>query len=79
MLRKICNRMALCCLIFAAAPAGYAQGWRHAGDVDRVEKLADGVELSAGRARVRVTAFRDGIFRVTALSRRFLRQPLAIS
>src|SRR6202142_3370966 len=64
MLRKICNRMALCCLIFAAAPAGYAQGRQHIGNVDRVEKLADGVELSAGRARVRVTAFREGIFRV---------------
>ncbi len=34
------------------------------GAVQRVEKLPDGVELSAGRAKVRVTAFRDGVIRV---------------
>src|SRR5687768_9034899 len=41
-----------------------AQGWRHVGDVDRVEALADGVVLSSGTARVRVSAFADGVFRV---------------
>src|SRR6266705_5438426 len=41
-----------------------AQGWQHLGKVQRVEKLKDGVELSAGSAKVRITAFRDGIFRV---------------
>jgi len=41
-----------------------AQGWQHVGKVQRVEKLKDGVELIAGRAKVRVTIFRDGIFRV---------------
>lgn len=41
-----------------------AQGWQHIGKVQRVEKLKDGVELTAGAAKVRVTAFRDGIFRV---------------
>jgi len=40
------------------------QGWQHIGKVQRVEKLKDGVELSAGAAKVRVTAFRDGVFRV---------------
>lgn len=45
------------------APAR-AQGWRHVGDVDRVEALADGVVVSSGTARVRVTAFADGVFRV---------------
>jgi alpha-glucosidase len=40
------------------------QGWQHLGKVQRVEKLKDGVELTAGAARVRVTVFRDGIFRV---------------
>ena len=41
-----------------------AQGWQHLGRVQRVEKLKDGVELAAGAARVRITAFRDGVFRV---------------
>src|SRR6202049_951481 len=41
-----------------------ADGWQHAGAVQRVEKLKDGVELSAGRAKVRITAFRDGVIRV---------------
>ncbi len=41
-----------------------AQGWQHLGKVQRVEKLKDGVELAAGSAKVRITAFRDGIFRV---------------
>lgn len=41
-----------------------AQGWQHLGNVQRVEKLKDGVELTAGTAKVRVTAFRDGVFRV---------------
>src|SRR5437667_1623564 len=41
-----------------------AQGWQHVGKVQRVEKLKDGVELTAGAAKVRVTVFRDGVFRV---------------
>src|SRR6266576_3432024 len=41
-----------------------AQGWQHLGKLQRVEKLKDGVELTAGAARVRVTVFRDGVFRV---------------
>jgi alpha-glucosidase len=40
------------------------QGWQHLGKVQRVEKLKDGVELTAGAAKVRVTVFRDRIFRV---------------
>jgi alpha-glucosidase len=41
-----------------------AQGWQHLGKVQRVDQLKDGVELSAGAAKIRVTAFRDGVFRV---------------
>jgi len=41
-----------------------AQGWQHVGKVQRVEKLKDGVELTAGSAKIRITAFRDGVFRV---------------
>jgi alpha-glucosidase len=42
----------------------FAQGWQHLGNVQRIERLKDGVELTAGTAKVRVTAFRDGVFRV---------------
>ena len=38
-----------------------ADGWQHVGAVERVEKLPDGVELTAGRARVRITALRGGV------------------
>ena len=48
---------------FAASSAG-AAGWQHVGNVQRVEKLQDGVELTAGTAKVRITAFRDGVIRV---------------
>src|SRR5713226_3214863 len=41
-----------------------AQGWQHLGSVQSVEKLKDGVELTAGAAKVRVTVFREGVFRV---------------
>ncbi len=41
-----------------------AQGWQHLGQVQKVEKLPDGVELTAGTAKVRVTAVNDGTFRV---------------
>ena len=64
MLRTLRSLAALFCLILAAESAGFAQGWQHVGNVQRVEKLPDGVELTAGHAHIRVTAFRDGIFRV---------------
>ncbi|MFZ0735899.1 MAG: glycoside hydrolase family 31 protein [Candidatus Acidiferrales bacterium] len=54
-------------IAFVAAAAGtpaLAQGWQHIGNVQRVEKLKDGVELTAGLAHVRVTAFQDGVIRV---------------
>ncbi|OLC98521.1 MAG: hypothetical protein AUH86_04725 [Acidobacteria bacterium 13_1_40CM_4_58_4] len=50
-----------CALGSAATPA---QGWQHIGNVQSVEKLKDGVELTAGKVKVRVTVFREGIFRV---------------
>jgi alpha-glucosidase len=53
--------------LFAAAVfpiSAFAQGWQHLSAVQHVEKLPIGVELSAGTAKVRVTAFRDGIVRV---------------
>jgi len=46
-----------------------AQGWQHIGKVQRVEKVKDGVELAAGSAKVRITVFREGIFRIYAWPR----------
>ena len=48
----------------AATAASLDPGWQHIGSVQKVERLPDGVELTAGKAKVRVTAFREGIFRV---------------
>lgn len=53
-----------CAIFFFFASCALADGWQHIGRVDRVTKLADGVELVAGRSKVRITAFRDGVFRV---------------
>lgn len=58
------RRSALALLAFALASGVRAQGWQHLGQVQRVEKLKDGVELTAGRAKVRITAFNDSVFRV---------------
>ena len=54
----------LCTLALAAAASGCAQSWQHLGSVQRVERLPDGVELTSGKARVRITAYRDGVIRV---------------
>src|SRR2546430_11473985 len=57
-----CFVLGAVCLL--AATNTVAQGWQHIGNVQRVTKLSDGVELLAGKTKVRVTAFRDGVFRV---------------
>lgn len=64
MLRKLPRLLPSLLLPLLAPPALFAQGWQHIGSVQKVEKLPDGVELSAGKAKVRVTAFRDGVYRV---------------
>ena len=64
MLRKLIALAWVSFQLLAAAAPSSAQGWQHIGNVQRVEKLPDGVELTAGTAHVRVTAFREGIFRV---------------
>ena len=53
--------IAIFCL---AAVGAAAQGWQHIGDVQKVAKLPDGMELSAGGAKVRVTSVSDGVVRV---------------
>src|ERR1700724_529828 len=55
--------LALFSVAAACAPA-LAEGWQHLGAVQHVEKLPDGVELSAGNAKVRITAFREGVIRI---------------
>ncbi len=62
---RISRRLLLPVIFVLLAPVALlAQGWQHIGNVQKVEKLPDGVELTAGKAKVRVTVFRDGIFRV---------------
>jgi alpha-glucosidase len=51
-------------LFVGAASSAGATGWQHIGNVQRVGKLPNGVELTAGPAKLRITAFRDGIIRV---------------
>src|SRR5712671_1088456 len=64
-MRLISRRFLLPALLLLITPAAlFAQGWQHIGSVQKVEKLPDGVELTAGKAKVRVTVFREGIFRV---------------
>src|SRR5208282_1964608 len=67
--RDSMSRLAKCIgiglLLFAiSCSSAAATGWQHIGNVQRVEKLPDGVELTAGSAKVRITAFRDGVIRV---------------
>jgi alpha-glucosidase len=63
--RSARHRLALLAVfIFCTAPNSQAQGWQHIGNVQRAVKLNDGVELTAGRAKVRITAVREGVFRV---------------
>src|SRR5262249_22829235 len=50
--------------VVCAGAGAMAQGWQHIGNVQRVTKLSDGVELTAGKAKVRITAFREDVFRV---------------
>jgi len=59
--RRVGIGLLACLFMCGIAPA---QGWQHVGKIQRVEKRKDGVELTAGAAKVRVTVFRDGIFRV---------------
>ena len=56
------------CFNLAVALAAGAQGWQHLGAIQQVTKLRDGVELRSGTAKVRITAFREGVIRVQAVS-----------
>jgi len=54
------------CILFCVLSTGNASatGWQHIGNVQRAERLPNGVELTSGSAKVRITVFRDGIIRV---------------
>ena len=54
----------LALLAVGGSSAALAQGWQHVEKVQHLEKLADGVEITAGSSKVRITSFRDGIIRV---------------
>ncbi|HJZ64961.1 MAG TPA: glycoside hydrolase family 31 protein [Candidatus Acidoferrum sp.] len=56
--------LALCAACLSCAANCIAEGWQHVGSVQRVTKLNDGVELTAGKAKVRITAVREDVFRV---------------
>src|SRR5262252_9554862 len=63
------RRMAIGLLFSVLGSAnGIAQGWQHIGNVGRVETfkegLQNGVELTAGQAKVRVAQFYNGVIRV---------------
>jgi alpha-glucosidase len=64
MFGKTLRTFTSCAIFFFVAACTFADGWQHIGRVERVTRLADGVELIAGKAKVRVTAFREGVFRV---------------
>ena len=49
---------------FLLSATAAAQGWQHLGDVKKIQKLPDGVELTSAQARGRITVVNDGIFRV---------------
>ena len=55
----IARRSALGLILCAATTcsAGRHGDWQHIGNVQRVEKLQNGVELTAGSAKLRITAF----------------------
>src|SRR5260370_3863706 len=54
----------LCASVLLSGACAQAAGWEHLGNVHRVQELNEGVELSAGKAKVRVTFFRGDIVRV---------------
>src|SRR5271168_4406273 len=54
---------ALLCAFWCASAA--SQGWQHVGAVQSAEKLdSNGVELTAGAVKVRITEVSDGVVRV---------------
>jgi len=68
-MKPLARRIGIGLLVCVLGGAGaLAQGWHHVGKVERVEAfregLQNGVELSAGQAKVRITQVYDGVIRV---------------
>ncbi|MFI5361895.1 MAG: YgjP-like metallopeptidase domain-containing protein [Elusimicrobiota bacterium] len=63
-LHRARRAVAFLILFGLSAAAAAAQGWKAVGAVTNVEVLPDGVEATAGRAKVRVTSFREGVIHV---------------
>jgi len=69
-----CTRLLICRVALALSITSsvcglaFADGWQHIGAVQRVDKLPDGIELTAGHAKVRITFFRDDVARILAAS-----------
>ncbi|HVH70910.1 MAG TPA: glycoside hydrolase family 31 protein [Candidatus Dormibacteraeota bacterium] len=68
-MKPLVRRVGMWLLVCAlGSTSGVAQGWQHIGKVERFEALKaglqDGVELTAGPAKVRVTQFCNGVIRV---------------
>src|SRR5256714_989453 len=59
-------RLAIVLLFFYFWGGGRADadGWQHLGAVQRVEKLKDGIELTSGKSKIRITQVHDGVLRV---------------
>jgi alpha-glucosidase len=76
-IRGFQRRALLLLLLATSLPlTALGAGWQHIGEVRRVERLPDGIELVAGPARVRITAFHDGVIRVRlAASGTFATEP----
>jgi alpha-glucosidase len=53
-----------CALLVLVSSSVQGSGWSHLGNVEQVRELKDGVELTAGQAKVRITFFRGDIVRV---------------
>ena len=60
---RLAGRISIFVVLYGCT--AFAQGqWRSLGDVTSVEKLANGVELSAGAARVRITVLTPTVVRL---------------
>ena len=60
---RLAGRISIFVVLYGCT--AFAQGqWRSLGDVTSVEKLANGVELSAGAARVRITVLAPTVVRL---------------
>ena len=68
-MKPLARRIGIGLLVCALGGAGaLAQGWHHVGKIEHVEAFRDGlqngVELSAGQAKVRITQVYNGVIRV---------------